>query len=256
MFRTSKAILAVTFVLMLAVVALATEWSYEGPTGPDHWGELSKEFALCADGSSQSPIDIADSLISEQDLQDIEFFYNRSELAVLNNGHTIEVEYQYGSYIDLDEYIYDLVQFHFHAPSEHTLNGVQFAMEMHLVHRNIFGELAVVGVMIREGEANERFEELWANLPREAGQVIEAEEEINADDLLPEARMTYRYAGSLTTPPCSEGVRWNLMAEPIELSREQIALFKEVLSSSCCPHNNRPVQPLNDRKILLDNHED
>ncbi|MBI1728995.1 carbonic anhydrase family protein [Candidatus Acetothermia bacterium] len=241
---------------LVSFIALAADWGYEGKTGPDFWGGLSEDFALCAAGKSQSPINIVDSVATRADLKDIEFHYDETALTILNNGHTIEVEYDSGSYIILDGIRFDLVQFHFHAPSEHMLNGHQFPMEMHLVHKSADGELAVIGLLIQEGQENPAFKDILENMPKEASEESHVIARLNADDLLPASRTTYRYSGSLTTPPCTEGVRWSFLTEAVELAKEQIQSYADVIRESCCTFNNRPVQPLNGRELLLDLSED
>ena len=221
-------------------------WGYEDANGPDVWGQLNPDYVLCAEGTMQSPIDLADAMGSA--LPEIMFNYQPSAMSAHHNGHTIDVAPAEENWIEIDGERYDLLQFHFHAPSEHTVAGEFFEMEMHLVHRNEAGTLAVVGVMIAQGEGNAAFDPLWAQLPAAAGETNQVENAaIDAGDLLPGDRQTYRYDGSLTTPPCSEGVKWNVLTTPIELSEMQIAAFKAVVHT-----NNRPVQPLNERELLLD----
>jgi carbonic anhydrase len=222
-----------------------THWSYSGATGPAYWGSLSPEYALCSTGRSQSPIDIA--AVSPRDLPNIAFNYQPSPMSIINNGHTVQVNYAPGSFIILDGERFDLAQFHFHAPSEHTIKGTHAAAEMHLVHKSASGGLAVVGVMLREGAANPMFESIAANMP-ESGQKIEKPEiSVNAAALLPADARTYRYSGSLTTPPGTEGVKWNLMLEPVTVSSSQLASFRRRYDG-----NNRPIQKLNGREIIED----
>lgn len=217
-------------------------WAYEGEHGPAHWGDMSKEFEACSKGKNQSPVDIAGA--EEADLKDIEFSYKPSKLNVLNNGHTVQVNYDKGSSIKVDGVEYQLVQFHFHDPSEHTIGGKSFPTELHLVHKNGKGELAVVGVVIEKGAQNPAYKEIWANLPKKADEKKEVNVAINADDLLPKTRTYYTYTGSLTTPPCTENVKWLVLKTPIQMSETQIDQFNGVIKG-----NNRPVQPINTRKI-------
>lgn len=222
-------------------------WTYEGEEGPEHWGDLSEEYALCGEGMSQSPIDFTD--ISAEDVLDIEFNYNPSALNIVNNGHAIQVNYDDGSSITVDGTTYNLLQFHFHLPSEHTIDGEYFAMELHLVHADADGNLAVVGVMLAEEmEDNDAYAELWANAPTEEGEVTVEGTSINAADLLPDYHGVFTYSGSLTTPPCSEGVLWMVMTEPSYLSSAQINAFAENFFEG----TNRPVQPINERDIAFD----
>ena len=221
-------------------------WGYGNENGPDVWGQLSPDFALCAEGSLQSPIDLAKATSSE--LPEIVFNYGPSAVNIHHNGHTIEVAPSGENSIEIDGVRYALLQFHFHAPSEHSVDGRLFDMEMHLVHRNEEGTLAVIGVLIEQGADNAAFSPLWANMPDTPGVTNSEENATNdAGDLLPGDRQTYRYDGSLTTPPCSEGVKWNVLTTPIELSESQITAFKAVVHD-----NNRPVQPLNERELLSD----
>lgn len=217
-------------------------WSYEGESGPEHWGAISGDYAACSQGKTQSPIDI--STTKDEPLADISFAYKPSKTNIINNGHTIQVNYDEGSSITLNGAQYNLAQFHFHDPSEHTVGGKPFAMEIHLVHKNAKGELAVVGVLIKEGMENAALAETWKSLPKKADEKMTLKAGINAEDILPKDRAYYRYSGSLTTPPCSEGVNWLVLKTPVEMSKAQIEAFKEIIHA-----NARPVQPLGDRTI-------
>jgi carbonic anhydrase len=219
-------------------------WEYEGADGPAARSTLSPDFATCAAGKSQSPIDI--SRAGPRDLPNITFDYKPADLNIVNNGHTIQANYQPGSSIVVDGARYDLLQFHFHHPSEHTLDGAQLDLELHLVHRGADQKLAVVGVLIKGGASdNAAFKPIWDNLPAQRGD--ERKAAADALDLLPTDRTFYTYAGSLTTPPCTEGVTWLVLKAPIELSQAQIEAFKAIFEL-----NARPVQPLNQRALLLD----
>jgi carbonic anhydrase len=166
----------------------------------------------------------------------------------VNNGHTIQVTYTEGDTLTVGDTGYELVQYHFHAPSEHTVAGKHFPMEMHLVHRSAAGALAVVGVLIEEGAANAAFDPIWSTLPKGKGAESHLEHvKVDVDDLLPKTRTVWRYDGSLTTPPCSEGVKWLVMTTPVALSAAQIAAFTAVVEP-----NSRPVQPRNGRVIATD----
>ena len=221
-------------------------WGYGEENGADVWGQLDPDFILGAEGTMQSPIDLADATSSE--LPGIVYDYSPSAMNLHNNGHTIEAAPVEANGIEIDGMRYELLQFHFHAPSEHTVNGQFFDMEMHLVHRNEEGTLAVVGVLIEPGDENPAFDPMWAQLPDAAGVTNSVENAtVNASDLLPGERQTYRYDGSLTTPPCSEGVKWNVLTTPIQMSESQIAAFKAIVHD-----NTRPVQPLYDRVLLSD----
>ena len=222
-----------------------THWGYEGAHGPEHWGSLDPGFAVCSDGREQSPIDLTGA--EPAALSEIGFDYARSPISILNNGHTIQVDYQAGSGIVLDGTRYGLVQFHFHHRSEHTVDGADFPLELHLVHADVGGALAVVGVFLEEGAANEALAPVFNQMPGEAGPASVVEGTVDANALLPGRRTTWRYAGSLTTPPCSEGVSWLVMTEPVTASKEQIEAFRGLF-----PVNNRPVQPLNGRRLVTD----
>lgn len=221
-------------------------WTYSGERGPENWGALSPEFAVCETGTMQSPINLADATRTE--LPDPQFNYEPTPLEIVNKGHTLQVEYEPGSAITVGGTRYELLQFHFHTPSEHRLQGEEFPAELHLVHRGPGGELAVVGVLIERGNENAALEPVLNNLPETPGEEQQvASVRINAEDLLPADGQHYRYAGSLTTPPCTEGVKWFVLDEPIELSAEQIEALRSVISTS-----NRPVQPLGSRELRLD----
>lgn len=219
-------------------------WSYGGAANPTQWGRLGHDFALCETGRDQSPIDIDHAVIGAPST--IKFNYTSVPLVVKNNGHTIQVDYAEGSSVSIEGNEYELLQFHFHTPSEHTAAGRSAAMELHLVHRNEAGELAVVGVMLEPGEAHPALETIWKHLPDAEGTQQVEGIAINAADLLPDSAAYFSYAGSLTTPPCGEGVRWNVMQAPIQVSEAQIAAFEALYSV-----NARPVQPTNGRMIEL-----
>src|SRR5687768_16303190 len=221
-------------------------WTYEGEEGPSHWGELNESYATCSVGKSQSPIDVANP--SAQDLTNIVFHYQPSKVNILNNGHTVQVNYDAGSYIELDGVRYDIAQFHYHAPSEHEIGGKLFAAELHIVHKSAKGKLAVVGLLLQEGSANAALDPFLNNLPAEKSEAKDVGVKINVMDFLPSIQTTYRYSGSLTTPPCSEGVSWLVMTTPVELASAQLSKLESLFEA-----NNRPVQPLNDRFVIEDN---
>ncbi len=218
-------------------------WGYEGENGPDQWAGLDPKYTLCASGKQQSPVDIANTVRS--DISDVFFSYQPAKLNIVNNGHTIEVDYPAGdSLIKIDEVDYKLAQFHFHTPSEHTINGKQAAMELHFVNKSADGNLAVVGVLINEGLENKDLAAIWAHLPTHEGDTAVLDADFNVAVVLPRDQRTYRYDGSLTTPPCTEGVKWRVMETPIEMSKAQIDAFKAIF-----PQDARPVQSANGRKI-------
>ena len=218
-------------------------WSYEGETGPEHWAELSQDFVACKTGIKQSPIDMRESLKAQ--LSPLEFNYRGVPLRISNNGHTIQIDQKGAGSLKFQGQEYQLLQFHFHTPSEHHVAGESREMEVHFVHMNDQGQLAVVGVLIKPGKENRVLKAVWDGMPKEIGETGVKGALINAGDVLPAAKHYHHYIGSLTTPPCSEGVRWIVMNESIELSQAQIEAFKTVF-----PHNARPVQALEDRFLL------
>jgi carbonic anhydrase len=220
-------------------------WGYQGDRGPAQWGSLDETFSTCAAGAEQSPIDLVDGATG--DYPAVEFDYGPRIGTVVNNGHTVQVNVDQGSGIILDGTRYELLQFHFHHGSEHTVGGVRLPMEMHLVHRSDQGALAVVGVLLGAGAANEALAPIWERIPSGAGSAEAVPDVVDAEVLLPEPRTAWRYRGSLTTPPCTEGVAWIVMSEPVTLSAAQIAAFGALYA-----RNYRPVQPLGRRTLGRD----
>ncbi|MFQ5468762.1 MAG: carbonic anhydrase family protein [Gammaproteobacteria bacterium] len=221
-------------------------WSYGGIGAPVYWGELRDEFSTCGEGSSQSPIDI--SFANVAPLADIQAKYLNSDLHVVNNGHAIQVDIDNGSSIVVDGKWYELLQFHFHSPSEHTIGGKAYPMVAHLVHKAADGQLGVIGVMITIGKANALIEKIWANIPAHAGEKFDSDDQINTSGILPRDMSYFNYSGSLTTPPCTEGVNWMVLTAPITISQEQLDQFQALYTGTA-----RPVQPLNGRNIRLSN---
>ena len=216
-------------------------WGYSGATGPNHWSEVN---ATCGVGKAQSPIDILHA--EKKHLPAIQFAYHPSQLKIINNGHTIEVEYASGSSITVGDKRYELVQFHFHHLSETEINDQRSPMELHLVHKDKDGDLAVVAVLLREGGANPALSALWTHLPKKKGQEIALSHvEVDTAQLLPADHRYYTFTGSLTTPPCSENVTWIVLETPVTVTKQQIAKFAAIY-----PNNERPVQPLNGRTVL------
>ncbi|MBL8423104.1 MAG: carbonic anhydrase family protein [Candidatus Accumulibacter phosphatis] len=211
-------------------------WTYEGEGGPDNWGKLKPEYATCATGKRQSPIDIRDGF--RVDLEPIQFVYRPSQFRVVDNGHTVQVEVS-GSSISLLGRTYDLTQFHFHRPSEERVNGKAFDMVAHLVHRAEDGRIAVLAVLLEKGLENPVIQSVWNNLPLEKNDYVTPPElSIDVSQLLPQDHSYYTYMGSLTTPPCSEGVLWLVLRQPQQISPEQLAIFSRLYRN-----NARPVQP-------------
>ncbi len=221
----------------------AVHWSYSGEEGPAHWGDLSEDYAAC-NGKNQSPINLTGFI--EADLKPIEFTYHAGGKEILNNGHTIQINYKEGSRIVVDGITFWLKQFHFHAPSENQIDGQSYPMEVHLVHASKEGHLAVIGVMVVEGAENKTLTQAWSHIPAKAGNHHALLVPVAAAGLLPAKRDYYRFNGSLTTPPCSEGVRWLVMKEPITASKKQIETFTRVMHHP----NNRPIQPTYARPVL------
>ena len=223
----------------------AAHWGYAGDIGPEHWADLAPENRLCAVGTRQSPIDIRDGLAV--DLQPIAFDYRVSSFSVLDNGHTVQVNVGAGNSLTVMGRRFELVQFHFHRPSEERVNGRQFDMVAHLVHKDEQGRLAVLAVLLERGR-DERpqpvVQAVWANLPLEKGEAQPAQTQIDLNQLLPAERGYYTYMGSLTTPPCSEGVLWMVLRQPVALSAQQIGIFARLY-----PMNARPLQAPSGRVI-------
>jgi len=217
-------------------------WAYDGPSGPAHWHELNPEFKQCGVGQRQSPIDIREGIPVE--LDPIQFDYKLSAFRVIDNGHTVQVNVEPGNRIVVNGRRYELVQFHFHRPSEERLNGRQFEMVAHLVHKDLEGKLAIVAVLIEEGKGHPIVQQVWNNLPLEKRTEQAGLQGIDLLQLLPEDRRYVTYMGSLTTPPCTEGVLWMVMKKPVSVSAQQISIFSRLY-----PMNARPVQPLGDRLI-------
>ena len=238
-----KLLLAQTVALNVAIDKVrAGEWSYQGKTGANFWGNLDPKFEACSLGQAQSPINIESS--TNSDIGSLELNYRDTPLKIANNGRTIRVDYESGSYLTLDDRRYELLQFHFHQPSEHLISGRALDMEAHLVHKDwTTGNLVVLAVLMTEGKINLALDRVWDKIPfgddnEEVSDLI-----INAANLLPEkSDRYYRYQGSLTTPPCSENVTWLILKQPVEISKLQIDRFLEIVGT-----NARPVQPLNDR---------
>ena len=220
-------------------------WGYEGDTGPDRWGGLDPSFAVCDTGLEQSPIDLAGAIPSDADDGGLDIRWQATEWEVVDNGHTIQINVAEGSSVVLEGREFSLVQFHFHLPSEHTVDGAASPMEVHFVHAAEEGDLAVIGVFMEAGDEDPAIQGLWEAIPgpEEAPAAVGA---LDPGALLPEGRGYFRYQGSLTTPPCSEVVSWVVMTESISVSQAQVDAF-----AALYPMNARPVQPLNEREIRL-----
>ncbi|PKO94514.1 MAG: carbonic anhydrase [Betaproteobacteria bacterium HGW-Betaproteobacteria-10] len=220
-------------------------WDYEGEGRPENWSKLDPKNLTCAIGQRQSPIDIRDGI--KVDLESIQFNYRPSTFRIVDNGHTVQVEVGDSS-ISLTGKTYELVQFHFHRPSEEKINGQRFDMVLHLVHKSDEGDLAVVAILLERGSENPFIQTLWNNLPLEKNAPLEPPAAtVDPASALPATRSYYTYMGSLTTPPCSEGVLWLVMKQPIQVSQEQINIFSRLYKN-----NARPTQPIAGRLIKED----
>lgn len=220
------------------------EFSYAGEDGPQAWGGLSPDYAACADGSAQSPIDLGGA--TPTSLPDLEFDYRRGALSLKNTVHTVQADETPGSSVTVDGQRYPLVQFHLHEPSEHTIDGRRYDGELHLVHRDADDRIAVVSVLLSKGAPDAALAPFLDALPADAGATTQVPD-FDPNALLPTTRRTFRYDGSLTTPPCTEGVRWLVMTTPVEISQGQLDAFRAVIAE-----NDRPLQPRGEREVLLD----
>ena len=218
-------------------------WDYHGEAGPERWGTLAPEFRVCSLGLEQTPVDLRAAVPAA--IGSLSVALARTAQQVLNNGHTIQVNCAPGARTEILGTQYDLLQFHFHHPSEHLLAGRGFDLECHFVHRSAAGALAVLGVFIQPGAENKALQPIWQAMPASAGPARALDSAIDPALLLPEQRQYFRYAGSLTTPPCSEGVLWTLFKTPVEASAEQIRRFAQLF-----PVNARPPQAVNRRFVL------
>ncbi|WP_224094068.1 carbonic anhydrase [Nostoc sp. MS1] len=221
------------------------QWGYTGHNSPENWGSLSPSYQMCDIGKNQSPINITTSV--DANLPSIKFNYKTLSTEILNKGQTVQVNVESGSSIVVDGVTYALKQYHFHTPSENHIAGKSFPLEAHFVHADAKGNLAVIAVMFAEGKANSQLAELWQKMPMKAGENSVLKGDVkNLHSLLPQNQEYYRFNGSLTTPPCSEGVKWMVMKEPLTVSKEQVEKFSLAVNGT----NNRPVQPQNARIII------
>lgn len=223
-----------------------SHWGYSGEAGPEHWGSLKADYSACGAGTQQSPINIQTQRALASKVGNIQFSYKPTPVKVLNNGHTIQVNYAPGNTMTVGDKTYELLQFHFHSPSEHMINDKHSEMEVHLVHKAADGKLAVVGVMMNTGKALDVLAPVWSHLPHELNKITLNPGTINAADLLPaNSQNYYHYMGSLTTPPCTESVSWYVMKDAVEVAAKQVAKFADLIDK-----NARPVQDVNRRFIL------
>ncbi len=232
---------------ILSTLSFANEtvhWGYTGHGAPDSWGKISPKYHTCSDGKNQSPIDIVSSL--DADLEAIKIDYSKPSKDVVNNGHTVQVNMQSGDTVIIDGISFELKQFHFHTPSENHIDGKSFPLEAHFVHLDKDGNIAVLAVMFEEGKENSELAKIWEKMPKEINGKSELELKNIASALLPENKDYYRFNGSLTTPPCSEGVRWLVFKTPLTVSKEQVDKFLHTMHHA----NNRPIQPKDARLIV------
>ena len=216
----------------------AVHWDYAGDMGPENWGD---EFPTCGKGTKQSPLNITGPFEKSKDVLVVN--YKEGPLKILNNGHTIQVNVEPGSTLKINKEVYNLLQFHFHRPSEEQIDGKPMAMVAHFVHKNAEGKLAVMGVLLNDGKENAAIQTLWDNAPKSEGpEVVVDKVKFDPSSLVPAALTHYSYEGSLTTPPCTEGVNFYILKTPVDIAKKQVAEFP-------FKRNARPVQPLNDRKI-------
>jgi carbonic anhydrase len=228
-----------------APVYKAIPWSYEGEGGPGHWAQLKPEYATCASGQRQSPIAIDDADTLKGPAEAIAFNYMPSSGTVVNNGHTIEVQLSGDNSLTVRGQTYRLQQFHFHHPAEERINSRVYPMVAHFVHRSDTGQLAVLAVLLEEGPANPLIQKVWTHMPLDVKDHVPLPADlIHVGEILPRDQRYYQYMGSLTTPPCTEGVLWLVLKQPASISAEQLRLFSQLY-----PHNARPVQSLNGRPV-------
>ncbi len=234
-----KTLVAAAMTFVLAGQVQASEWGYHGEHSPEHWGDVS---AVCAQGQNQSPVDITSA--AKADLKALDFEYTGQAVSVINNGHTLQASVADGNVLQLDGAAFELKQFHFHTPSENHVDGKSYPLEAHYVHSDSAGHLAVVSVFFKLGEENQQLAQLLAVAP-ESKQEVKLQSPFDAKALLPQDKEYYRFNGSLTTPPCSEGVRWLVLKDPQTISPAQVEKFEKLMG-----HNNRPIQALNARVVL------
>jgi carbonic anhydrase len=239
-----KKLLIAALAITTAVYAGAqtTQWSYEGKIGPERWAKLDRAYLTCTNGNQQSPLDIRGA--KPTSLPPLEFHYRSGLITLVNNGHTLEGNVEPGSYLIVDGDRYDLIDFQFRHPSEQAVKGQLSDMEVQLLHKNAEGKMAMVSIRMNEGHPNVVLAALWPFLPTQAGKSTKTTDMVNPAGFLPADRGYWTYQGSLTTPPCTEGVQWFAFKQEIELSRDQLQAFGALYT-----RNSRPLQPPHDRKI-------
>ena len=263
MYQISKHFKAITLFLALATVTILLgvltsvtakehkgsvhSWGYEGGTGPQHWGEIEADHEMhlmCREGIHQSPVDIQN--VPGVRLEKLHSSYSKTPLQIINNKHTILLKYHPGSFIDWGKEKFEIIQFHFHHPSEHQVEGKSFPMEIHLVHKTQDHEYVIIAVFVKIGKHNPKIQKIWDRIPAEVDkEYIYENELLTAQDFLPSHKEYFHYNGSLTTPPCTENVTWLILEEPIEISETQVKYFQKFID-----HNARPIQKLHHRVIV------
>lgn len=240
--RKKEAAAAAAVAVAAAAPKISNHWDYEGEFGPENWGKINPAWSQCGAGKRQSPIDIRDGM--KVSLDEIDFNYRFSDYSEVDNGKTVQVNLARGNFMTIGNQSYELVQFHFHRPSEEKINGKGTEMVIHLEHRGPGGKLAIVAVLLERGRANDAIQTVWNNIPLEKNQQVASGEPLDPMELLPERREYYTYMGSQTTPPCTENVLWIVMKQPMTASPAQMALFSRLY-----PLNARPVQESEGRMV-------
>ncbi|PAF49547.1 hypothetical protein BKH41_02470 [Helicobacter sp. 12S02232-10] len=232
--------------ILNALLANDAKWSYKGENSPENWGRIAQEFSTCQTGKNQSPINIT-SYLKVKNPEKITFHYGQDIKSEINNGHTIQVNFNTGTqnYIKIGNQEYELLQFHFHAPAEFRINDKQYPLAMHLVHQDKNKQLVVVGIEFKIGKENKILAPIWEAMPEKSGETSYPKK-IALQDLIPKKTYFYHFNGSLTTPPCTEGVTWIVLKKPLEISKAQLEKFKKIIGGT----NNRPLQPSNNRVII------
>ena len=244
--RKKEAAAAAAVAVAAAAPKISNHWDYEGEFGPENWGKINPAWSQCGAGKRQSPIDIRDGM--KVSLDEIDFNYRFSDYTEVDNGKTVQVNLARGNFMTIGNQSYELVQFHFHRPSEEKINGKGTEMVIHLEHRGPGGKLAIVAVLLERGRANDAIQTVWNNIPLEKNQQVASGEPLDPMELLPERREYYTYMGSQTTPPCTENVLWIVMKQPMTASPAQMALFSRLY-----PLNARPVQESEGRMVKESN---
>lgn len=232
----SRNLLTPAILLVCSCATPKPHWEYDGEAGPDHWGEVDPTYEKCATGEHQSPVDLGEG--DKQSLAKLRWDYQPDDLEITNNGHTVQVAHDAQSKLWVDDKEFRLVQYHFHSPSEHTIQRDGHVLEIHLVHVDGKGNYAVLGVFVDGGVEREGSAQVWAHLPPDEDQTETVQAKVDPSALLPPAHEHFQYSGSLTTPPCTETVTWLVMEEPIPLSNEHIDAFRKLYNA-----NARPTQP-------------